>query len=60
VLKSGLQRAHQGTATHGINSRTGLMSFFTGGVETVSENGLAEAQHFFQGRRPLGGRMKHA
>jgi hypothetical protein len=43
---------------HCINSRTGLMTFFTGGVESVSENGLSDAQKFFVKLRPLEGRFK--
>jgi hypothetical protein len=56
VLRQGPQRVDH---THCINSRAGLMSFFTGGGESVSDNGLADAQRFFAGRRPYGGRMKH-
>lgn len=56
VLRQGPQRVDH---THHINSRAGLMSFFTGGGESVSDNGLADAQRFFVGRRPYGGRMKH-
>jgi hypothetical protein len=57
VLRQGPQRVDR---THCINSRTGLMSFFTNGHESVSDNGLADAQRFFVHRRPLGGRMTHA
>ncbi|WIA39280.1 hypothetical protein OEZ86_005400 [Tetradesmus obliquus] len=55
VLKYGPQPAH---SRHAINSRKGLMTFFTGGIESVSDNGEADAQKFFAKLRPLEGRMK--
>lgn len=57
VLRRGPQRVDH---SHCINSKAGLMSFFTSKGESVSDNGLADAQHYFVGRRPYGGRMKHA
>lgn len=57
VLRRGPQRVDH---SHCINSRAGLMSFFTSKGESVSDNGLADAQRYFLCRRPYGGRMKHA
>lgn len=48
VLAHGPQPAG---SPHAINSRRGIMSFFTLGGESVSENGLADAQRFFARRR---------
>ncbi len=45
-------------ASHGINSRAGLMSFFTSGGHVVSDNGLFGAQCFFQRVSPLEGRLR--
>lgn len=56
VLRQGPQKVDHSFC---INSRAGLMSFFTAGGESVSDNGLADAQRFFVGRRPYGGRMQH-
>jgi hypothetical protein len=36
------------------------MTFFTGGIESVSDNGEADAQKFFAKLRPLEGRFKTA
>lgn len=37
---------------HGINSRAGIMSFFNAGSSAyVSDNGLTEAQRYFQTSR---------
>jgi hypothetical protein len=57
VLRRGPQKVDH---SYCINSRAGLMSFFTSKVESVSDNGLADTQRYFVGRRPYGGRMKHA
>ncbi|GBF97074.1 hypothetical protein Rsub_09547 [Raphidocelis subcapitata] len=49
---------------HCINSRAGLMSFFSSGTNgargepSISDNGLSDAQRFFVRLRPLEGRMK--
>ncbi len=45
--------------THYINSRAGILTFFTAGGEMVSDNGLAEAQRYYAGRDP-GENMKHS
>lgn len=57
VQQSASQRADH---THAIDSRRGTMSFFTGGSCSISDNGLADAQRYWVGRRPMGGRMRHA
>jgi hypothetical protein len=43
-----------------VSCLQGLMTFFTGGVESVSNNGEADAQKFFARLRPLEGRLKTA
>ena len=45
---------------HYINSRAGLMAFFTSTGETVSDNGLANAQCYYKTERPGDGRFKTA
>ena len=41
---------------HGSDDKTGVMSFFTAGVETVSDNGKTNAQQYFAHVRPFEGR----
>ena len=42
---------------HGSDDKTGVMSFFTAGVETVSDNGKTNAQQYFAHVRPFEGRV---
>mmetsp|Transcript_27730 Transcript_27730/g.75015 ORF Transcript_27730/g.75015 Transcript_27730/m.75015 type:complete len:447 (-) Transcript_27730:84-1424(-) len=46
--------------THYINSRTGLMDFFTSGGLSQSDNGLHSAQTFYKSAPPVDGGMRHA
>eukprot|EP00879_Flechtneria_rotunda_P019121 GHRR01020076.1.p1 GENE.GHRR01020076.1~~GHRR01020076.1.p1 ORF type:complete len:210 (+),score=81.56 GHRR01020076.1:89-718(+) len=55
VLKCGPQPVD---GHHAINSRKGIMNFFTGGGESISDNGEADAQQFYARLRPMEGRMK--
>lgn len=55
VLKHGSQPVD---SRHATNSRKGLMTFFTGGGESISDNGEADAQKFFVRLRPMEGRLK--
>jgi hypothetical protein len=45
--------------THYINSRTGIMTFFTSAGPYVSDNGLSNAQEFYKLVKP-GNDMKHS
>eukprot|EP00877_Chromochloris_zofingiensis_P009496 jgi/Chrzof1/47/Cz01g01170.t1 len=54
VLKRGPQPVE---SAHHINSRKGIMNFFTGGGASISDNGEADAQKFYVRQRPLEGRM---
>ena len=46
------QRPHTVDNSHFLNSQKGTMSFFnTGSSLFASDNGLAEAQKFYKGRR---------
>lgn len=44
--------------SHFLDSNKGLMSFFQGGGESVSDNGLANAQKYYGILKPLEGRPK--
>jgi hypothetical protein len=42
-------------SAHAINSMKGIMGFYTSGKESVSDNGVTDAQRFFELVRPLEG-----
>ena len=59
LTRLGLMQCTAKGSKHAINSRAGIIGFFnSGSCESESDNGLSEAQRFYETNRHVGRRFK--